>query len=818
MKATSANDTPFATKPTRAKKRPHFPRTASSALALVALNGLTDADRRPERHHPEQPQDRRVSHPHTAVRNASRKDLGRVRPVDPDEPSPWPVRQRGRPRVQPERAWTVRRRVVAGELLADVELAARGRRARLADAYARREHGSPALVQRRAEAAQADHHPRVDLLEARESPARHPAGRAVRQDGEPDPHPCFAVAVLDRVQHEDRVAVELRRAEGDRGNRARRARWAGPRHCPVPHEGPAVGLRRTVAERVAIRIDAGRRARSRRRLVRWADPDHERSRRAPDRQVGGRGERDVVDADLTPRRRPRVRRARRVSVDGAQLRALRRSARRSDPDLHIRRRGARGERHEEHRLRSDSDRGSVVGRLAAPRDDRVRLRRIGGARNERGHSRDRHSDHRYAPECAHPGSQVSECPARASEDCDRRAQRHQARQPSDGGIRHAHAAVGHPAGEDLRLVRAVNPDEAAAGPVGQHRRARVRSEGERAVDGVGEPGDPLSDVELARRRRPVGLAHADPCPEDRPALLVERRREQLAVDHEVRPDLVVRAERRARDPAGLAVREERQPHTHPVLAVRVDLAAERLDEVRRSLGRVLVQAHDRLRTAARPRARGHVRIDLCPAGHPVHSSEREGLARPGRPVREDVDEEAPRWRIRAARARDEGEQMLSDLRPGGRPRDARAPAGPSKGDACGKPAALDPAAGSQVEADGLAGLDRVRRAVMRRRRLPAEAQLRCTRRPRPRADHGHEGRQRGEPDERSLQISVHHSQCDPKTAGRPEGRPARLSLVLEAQPVNGGLRKRTPRAFFVLLHTPLTRCVPLRHFALGFRY
>ena len=165
-------------------------------------------------------------------------------PWMPDEPAAGPVRQRRRPRVQPERPRTVRRRVVAGELLADVELAARGRRARLADADARREDRPPALVQRRAEAAQADHHPRVDLLEARERAARHPAGRAVRQDGEPDPHPRLAVAVLDRVS----TRIALRYSSGVRKVIGAIARaeldGPGPRHRPVPHEGPAVGLRR----------------------------------------------------------------------------------------------------------------------------------------------------------------------------------------------------------------------------------------------------------------------------------------------------------------------------------------------------------------------------------------------------------------------------------------------------------------------------------------------------------------------------------------------------------------------------------------------
>ena len=52
-------------------------------------------------------------------------------------------------------------------------------------------------------------------------------------------------------------------------------------------------------------------------------------------------------------------------------------------------------------------------------------------------------------------------------------------------------------GQDLRLVRAVDADEAAARPVRQRRRARARPERDRPVDGIVEAGELVADVELA---------------------------------------------------------------------------------------------------------------------------------------------------------------------------------------------------------------------------------------------------------------------------------------------------------------------------------
>ena len=53
---------------------------------------------------------------------------------------------------------------------------------------------------------------------------------------------------------------------------------------------------------------------------------------------------------------------------------------------------------------------------------------------------------------------------------DRRADGHQPREAQDRGVAQADAAVADPAGDQVGAVRAVDADEAAAGPVGERRR------------------------------------------------------------------------------------------------------------------------------------------------------------------------------------------------------------------------------------------------------------------------------------------------------------------------------------------------------------
>src|SRR5207342_3669022 len=133
------------------------------------------------------------------MRDATREDLGLVRPVDADETAAGPVGEPCRPRVQPEGTWPVRGRVVARELLADVELATRRRVLRLSDTDHRTEDRPSALVERRPHTAVTDRQPRVDRLEGGEPSARHPTGRPVRKDREPDADPGLPVPVLHAV-------------------------------------------------------------------------------------------------------------------------------------------------------------------------------------------------------------------------------------------------------------------------------------------------------------------------------------------------------------------------------------------------------------------------------------------------------------------------------------------------------------------------------------------------------------------------------------------------------------------------------------------
>ena len=246
-------------------------------------------------------------------------------PWIPTKPPPGQSVSVVRPRVEPERARAVRRRVVAGELLAHVELAPRRRRVRLPDADPRREDGPAALVERGSQRPLHDHHARVHLLEGGQGAARHPAGRAVRQDCESDPHPRLPALVRHLVEHLDRVAVELGRPERDRRDRASRARRAGAGNGAVPDERPAVRFRAPIAEQRPLRVDACRIRLPGRRPVRATDPDHERARRAA--RARAHGERHPVHADLRPRRLPRVRRARRIPIRVAEHRALRRASR-----------------------------------------------------------------------------------------------------------------------------------------------------------------------------------------------------------------------------------------------------------------------------------------------------------------------------------------------------------------------------------------------------------------------------------------------------------------------------------------------------------
>ena len=86
-------------------------------------------------------------------------------------------------------------------------------------------------------------------------------------------------------------------------------------------------------------------------------------------------------------------------------------------------------------------------------------------------------------------------------DRQRRADRQLAREPDDVRVAQPDAAVRDRARDQVRAVGAVDADVAAAGPVGQRRRARAGAERDRAVERAAVAREPVADDELAARRR-----------------------------------------------------------------------------------------------------------------------------------------------------------------------------------------------------------------------------------------------------------------------------------------------------------------------------
>ncbi len=145
-------------------------------------------------------------------------------------------------------------RPVAGQLLANVEPTTRRRRVRLADADDRPEDRTATLVQRRAQRAVAESRAGCAPSGTAASAPRgtqpvEPFGRIASRTL----NPRLPVPVPDSVQHLDDVPVELRRAERDSRQRPRRVRGSSPRDRAVPDEGPAIRLRRGIAENEALR-------------------------------------------------------------------------------------------------------------------------------------------------------------------------------------------------------------------------------------------------------------------------------------------------------------------------------------------------------------------------------------------------------------------------------------------------------------------------------------------------------------------------------------------------------------------------------------
>src|SRR2546421_4431557 len=177
----------------------------------------------------------------------------------------------------------------------------------------------------------------------------------------------------------------------------------------------------------------------------------------------------------------------------------------------------------------------------------------------------------------------------------------------------------------MRLVRPVDPDDAAAGPIGQRGGARARSERDRPVEGVMEVGEPLTDVEAAVRGWPAPPADPDLCVEDGLAGPVKREHEAFGVDNEPRLDGMVGREGRAPDPSLPALRDARQRDAHPRRAPALRLY-EDAHEVRYAVG------GGGSNRADNPRARGRLgpgirRMQhIGPAGTRARPDERDANA------------------------------------------------------------------------------------------------------------------------------------------------------------------------------------------------
>src|SRR3954451_11399115 len=92
----------------------------------------------------------------------------------------------------------------------------------------------------------------------------------------------------------------------------------------------------------------------------------------------------------------------------------------------------------------------------------------------------------------------------------------------------------------------MDPDDAAAGPVGELVRVRARAEGERPIDRAAKPVQLLTDPRVTARRGRRALRETDGRLEDLLAVLVERDPELAAVDYDLSADQVEHDERLAR--------------------------------------------------------------------------------------------------------------------------------------------------------------------------------------------------------------------------------------------------------------------------------
>ena len=188
------------------------------------------------------------------------------------------------------------------------------------------------------------------------------------------------------------------------------------------------------------------------------------------------------------------------------------------------------------------------------------------------------------------------------------------------------------AGDQVGAIRAVDADEAAAGPVGQDGRACARPERNGPVERVAEAGELLADVELAPRGRPARLPDADGARKTtvrlsraRPGRLRGRPRAACG-----RSEM-----RRARPgaPTGRRVGKDREPHAHPGALRRIARRSQDEHEIGLALRRRRLHARHGTRCESRGLARRHGTQDVGPECRGRHV--REARRRRRRRRRED---------------------------------------------------------------------------------------------------------------------------------------------------------------------------------------
>ena len=170
-------------------------------------------------------------------------------------------------------------------------------------------------------------------------------------------------------------------------------------------------------------------------------------------------------------------------------------------------------------------------------------------------------------------------------------------------------------GEQIRAVGPVDAHEASARPVGQHRRAGTRAEGDGPVERTAITHELVAYEEAPARGRPLGKPHAHGGPEDAAAVTQQRQPAAANVHHQPRPHVPEAADPRAAAPIPCC----RSAGWPAALAARrgpADRRSGRCTSTRLDVpsGVRAAQAGDRAGSARRRRAGDHCATHRGPGG------------------------------------------------------------------------------------------------------------------------------------------------------------------------------------------------------------